>query len=259
MGFVEFQNPEVTRLHSLSESRRFGHPTDRTLVGMFAAEAALSEKALVDVVQLVLDESSSTINILRYPASLLFLMRRLRPRNARAYPGGAILYWEGPFTSVAAVDPATREISARDRREFEPHIASVLEDSFAGYVNHYSVNPLLAADVVVAGYAEWAKSTMANPVNRVFVVLDHERLIGVAVIAVSGDVWEVELASISSAAQGQGNYRKLMERVLASAAEGGASRLVISTQSHNITVQRAWASMGFRPISSIETVHLVNE
>jgi len=256
MGFAEYQNSDVTRISSKSETSRFGFTTDRTTVGLNAGSSR-SERELVEAVQSVLGQSVSTINIVRYPSELVFLFRDLRTDGMSVFPGGSIIYWEGPKQIDVGTDRDTRELVGTERIDNAEQIEFVLEDSFHGYVNHYSANPLLPSGIVVAGYADWAKLTMASSDNKVFVVSTDERIVGVAVIGVVGTLWEIELASVVSAAQGKGNYLKLIRAVLSAADRADATRVVISTQSHNIAVMRAWAKLGFQPIKSIETVHLV--
>jgi GNAT superfamily N-acetyltransferase len=60
-----------------------------------------------------------------------------------------------------------------------------------------------------------------------------------------------------SAAQGRGRYAVLLAACAAEAHRRGLSRLIISTQVHNVRVQRAWARLGLRPFAAIETVHAV--
>ena len=60
-----------------------------------------------------------------------------------------------------------------------------------------------------------------------------------------------------SAAQGRGIYAHLLAEVERRAAERGAAEVVISTQGHNVRVQRVWARYGFEPVHAMLTVHLV--
>ena len=260
MGYVDYQNSIVSTAHSVTETERFGYLTDRISVGALGVQAAGSLAKLVKSVQFAIDKSDATIIILRYPAGLVSLLRDICvPGNTRIYPGGAILYWEAPRGSGTLEDTvdATSEIVPAERSAHAVKVIDVLEDSFKDYVNHYSANPLLRNGVVAEGYAEWARSSMSNPLNRVFTVEAADRTVGVAIVGVSRNIWEIELASIVYASQRKGYYLKLMQRVLASARAEGISKVVISTQSHNIAVQRAWAKLGFRPLQSFETVHIV--
>lgn len=258
MGFVDYQNAQINSAPSPVESSRFGYATDRINVGALVQ----STNSLAASVQATIEASNATIKIVRYPSELVSLFRDLHLEGTHLYPGGSLLYWESPPLSLVSDegDEGTREVPAAHRNDFAAVIAKVLEDSFAGYINHYSANPLIPHGAVVDGYLEWAQRTMADPANRVFVAMsDRDDVVGVAVIAVAGRVWEIELASISTAAQRQGKYLTLIGRVLASAKMEGAERVVISTQSHNIGVQRAWSRLGFRPLASIDTVHLVTD
>ena len=66
---------------------------------------------------------------------------------------------------------------------------------------------------------------------------------------------EILLAGLTSAAQGRGLYPLLLKAVGQQAMARGCPRVTISTQAHNIRVQRAWAKAGFRPFAAITTVH----
>jgi hypothetical protein len=41
------------------------------------------------------------------------------------------------------------------------------------------------------------------------------------------------------------------------AADTGVSQVLISTQGHNVRVQRAWSRYGLEPVATFVTVHLV--
>jgi hypothetical protein len=84
-------------------------------------------------------------------------------------------------------------------------------------------------------------------------------VVGVATASSAESEWEIELAGIVPDRQRGGLYAHLLRGIHDGARHAGADRVVISTQSHNIGVQRAWARLGYEPIDAIETVHLVRE
>lgn len=257
MALAEYLNADVVSRPSASETARFGFETARITVG---SEALADPAAAVDAVERALSASSAAVTILRFPSDALSLMRDVARGDAALYPAGTLVYWQGPPLSD---QPDTRdgrgfEVLPHDRGRFASEILAVLRDSFDGYINHYSANPLIEPGVVVEGYAEWAAATMSSADNRVFAVATPDgAAVAVAVIAVTGDDWEIELASVAGHAQRQGHYVTLMQCVLSAAKTAGAARVIISTQAHNIGVQRAWAKLGFAPIAAIDTVHVI--
>lgn len=251
MGYLDFTSPEVRRTASDSESQRFGFATDRMTVG-----DGIDLAQVAALVQEQLGQSTARLTILRFPSHLLGLVGRLDLPDARVYPAGSLVYWEAPAELTGFASGSVRDVAASEREAQSEALIHVLRDSFEGYVNHYSANPLIPAAVVVDGYAQWAASSIRSSQTRVFAQVLDGTTVGVAVVATTGLLWEIELASIATAHQGRGLYLELIAELVRTAAEEGA-RVVISTQVHNIGVQRAWAKLGFRPIASIDTVHIV--
>lgn len=259
MGYLAYQNANVTLTASASETARFGFKTDRLIVGVDALESAGSLDALGALVRSRIETSTAAVTILRYPSQLVRLLATVGVEDARVFPGGSLTYWEAPSSAPTHPGEAVLEIGLLERSVHAQSISAVLRSSFHGYVNHYSANPLIPEALVTDAYVEWAASTLANPSSRAFANVIDDELVGVAIVGVERGLWEIELASISSRFQSRGLYLQLMSGVLSAAHSQGARRVVISTQSHNIAVQRAWAKLGFKPYSSIETVHLLRD
>lgn len=241
----------VGRAPSAAESARFGHEVERVTVGERWADALSPDELAAAVAAEVASSTARTI-VLRYPARAVALARSLPATGRAVHPAGTLLYWEAS-TDDAVGDPAVRELVADDAEA----ALAVIADSFGGYVNHYAANPLIAPDAVTDGYREWAATTLASAGSRVFGIDVDDVLAGVATVE-AGDPWDILLAGMATGFQGRGLYPRLVRGVLAAAAADGRPRVVISTQSHNIAVQRAWARLGFVPMSAIETVHLVS-
>lgn len=260
MGWLETRTGGVELEESPSETARFGHRVERLTVGAAWSESFTRDQ-LVEAVTALLAGSSAHTVILRYPAEISFLIRGLEVGSRRVYPAGSLLYWDRA-TAESAVVSAVAELQAPIEEDVASSILAVIADSFSGYVNHYDANPFLPATAVSAGYVEWAGSTLRDPDGRVFVVRDGTAIAGVATVATerSADgsvLWNILLAGMATAAQGKGLYLTLVRGVLGAAAAQGVDRVLISTQSHNIPVQRAWAKLGFSPVAAIDTVHLV--
>jgi ribosomal protein S18 acetylase RimI-like enzyme len=257
MGLIDFAHAEVRIAPSGSESSRFGRMTDRIVVGSGALDAFGSMAGLSSRVSSVISASVAEIVIVRYPSSLVALLSGVDRRAFDTLPAGCLIYWQGPDSSTRGSDVAAHEVGVAERKARQAELNLIIADSFAGYVNHYSANPVLDPDVVVAGYLEWASHTMARPSNRVFLTESDGAAVGIAIVSVAESTWEIELASVVPAAQRAGHYTRLIVHLLNTADASGKPRVVISTQAHNIGVQRAWAKLGFLPIDAIETVHLL--
>lgn len=241
---------QLTAFISSAESARFGRSTLRVNVppSLSVGEAAVQ---LTDI----LASTEAEIVILRYPSEALGLFAGADLDGWARFPGGSLLYWRAPSHPVHD-GSGTRELTGEERTRHAAEIDAMLRDSFAGYVNHYAANPLIEPDAAVLGYAQWAQAIASDARNRIFTVDDPEGIVGAAAISVSDGGWDINLAGVLSRAQRRGHYRRLLSGIVA-AAESEKAELVISTQSHNIPVQRAWAAEGFLPDHSVDTVHLV--
>ncbi|WP_166879356.1 GNAT family N-acetyltransferase [Salinibacterium sp. ZJ450] len=199
------------------------------------------------------------------PSELQALPARLLDQGRQVIPAGTLMYWElnvedAPTASVPG-GIETREVQSLAQGSADLASAMLLiTDSFAGYTNHYSANPRLDPGVVAQGYLQWAESTLTGQSSRGFLISDPSGVVGCATV-VSVDAgetaWEIELAGMSTQRQGKGLYRYLLEAVRSAALRDGIDKILISTQSHNIRVQRAWARAGFVPVAAVDTLHLM--
>ena len=259
MGWSESQSASVVIHASPAESARFGHPVDRLTVGSRWRDN-FSRATLADMVRSLIVASIARTVILRYPSDAAFVISELGHIGREVFPAGSMLYWEhGLGHDVSIVTGVTELVGSELTPIHVSNVLGALADSFAGYVNHYSVNPLMRDAAITDGYLDWAKSTLSTQGSRVFLLGVAEEIAGVAVVdsSITEDFWEVQLAGIVAAYQARGLYRQLMLGILASASAKGAGRVLISTQAHNTRAQRVWARLGFRPESAIDTVHLV--
>jgi ribosomal protein S18 acetylase RimI-like enzyme len=139
-------------------------------------------------------------------------------------------------------------------------VDAVVAASFAGYGNHYLANPLLDPAAALAGYQEWARLTVSAHPEDVLLLRRGGQVIGVATCHASpeDDHLEILLAGLLPTAQGRGLYAHLLAGCATHARHRGLARLIISTQAHNVRVQRAWARAGLLPFGAVETVHCLH-
>lgn len=267
MSWDGLQGEGVRVAPSPLESDRFGLVMGRVTVGWGVRPGGpvavdLAARELTAAVR----DSLADVIVVRYPAQSLALAAALTLTGRDLIPAGSLTYWAVPVAELRRPDPAPglSVISLADLHgsvDTMCLVGELVDDSFSGYGNHYAANPLLDPGAALAGYREWARSSaLEDAKDALLLVEDGGKAIGLATLTDSedpGDHVEVLLAGLRTAVQGQGLYATLLAGVAEEAERRGAGRLVISTQSHNIRVQRAWARLGLRPFAAIETVHVV--
>lgn len=258
MSWAGLGGDAVRLMPSEVESDRFGLSVARVVVGADAVadpELAGAVRARLTEVVRAADED---LLIIRWPAAEVLLGAAVAASGREIIPADVLTYWEVPARQLVAPGEAG-ELSARPLAAADSAaraaLRQVVADSFAGYGNHYTANPLLDPELALAGYLDWAeRSLIANPADVVLLTAG-EQPVGIATLQHDGDDLEILLAGIIGAAQGRGLYGHLLAGVGAEAVRRGCSRVIISTQVHNVRVQRAWVRAGFKPYAAVTTVH----
>lgn len=254
MSWEQLLEPGLVVRQSQVETERFGHTVDRMTIG----PGPIEHEVLLSVIQ----QNASDILVVRYDAGMLDLSSIFARSGRYVLPAGALTYWE---KQVGLHEESTRpSLTVRSSEEYDIETSShlvreIVKSSFANYGNHYTANPLLDRSAALAGYEDWAVRSLTRDPRNVLIMSDRGEPVGIATLepGVDGRHFEILLAGLIPAAQGQGSYRTLLNACEDLAMSRGAERLVISTQVHNVRVQRAWARQGLRPYAAIETVHLV--
>lgn len=136
------------------------------------------------------------------------------------------------------------------------HLERLVRDVFDGYGNHYASNPLFGRDDILDGYVEWALASAADG-GFVEVVDDRGDAAGFGLVDWSAAEPDVRLAGVCRAARGSGRYRSVVAAMVAATRARGHAGIRISTQVHNVAVQRVWAAAGWKPFQAFETTHIV--
>lgn len=194
--------------------------------------------------------------VLRYPAEAVTIASEASEISGfRSFTADHLCYWE--WRRVETVEPTVPAGWCIDDRPDVEEVIDVVRDSFAGYRNHYSANPLLDRDAALDGYGEWA-GRLAAVEGSAYVLRDPSGVgAGVALVDWSIELPDIRLAGMRSSAQGRGLYRVLLESVMERAVLRERDGLQISTQSHNVSVMRVWARAGFVPARTLVTMHLL--
>lgn len=231
------------------ESARFGLEVGRCTV-------PIGSSATPDEVARAIETHNADITILRYPAERVTWDHLLTGQlgDHVLLHADTLVYWQlrvgegqrpSPVTSISASEPSDRAV-----------VDELTAEIFADYSNHYSANPLLSDEAAEAGYREWA---MATPLHDVVVLYEGGSAIGMATTVSTSDHIEILLAGITPGQRGRGLYSHLLGEVESRAKERSLGRVVISTQVHNISAQRAWARYGFLPFAAFNTVHVIRK
>lgn len=260
MGWLDVAGGIGAPRRSVSETEQFGFSVDRLSVGMQAVDGDYDQEQFKTDLQEALTASDADIRILRFPSECLGVVNSLDLPDFIAVNAGSIMYWEKTPNSSQTTDPVeVRSVEQSDGPVISEQILRLVNASFEGYLNHYSFDPFLPAGATTSAYVDWASRELALNPHRVF-FLELDGVVSAAgivdVVKADVDVWEVLLAGVSPDTFRKGLYSKLLLGISEAASKNHA-KLVISTQVHNIAVQRAWAKLGLRPLVSIETVHLI--
>lgn len=242
---------EITCSSALDETRRFGVSVSRLIVPQRAAPTSLSE-----VLEL-LDTDTSDVVLLRYPADRVDWFAQLLGRGRDVLLADTLVYWRLAL-------PSSRSLLSVDGVRVE-QVSSIPEDAlnglikqiFMGYRNHYSANPLFDRRKALEGYQQWARRSVAQS-DPVVLSVDGQP-VGLATTKQEENGIEILLAGVAAEHQSRGLYAHLLAGVEDLAERRNAAQLVISTQGHNLNVQRAWARYGFEPVAAMVTLHLIRE
>jgi ribosomal protein S18 acetylase RimI-like enzyme len=248
MSLTDFTTEHPVEVRSSEvETKRFGFSFGRCSVpissGVKPAEIARA-----------IESRDADITVLRYPADRVTWFDQLARElgNRVLIHADNLVYWglavgngrqPDEIEGIHTAEPADSEM-----------IGDLTTAIFDGYSGHYTANPLLSASAADAGYRDWA---MRTPLRDAVMLYDGGSPIGMATTQPGPDHVEILLAGVIPTHQGIGRYHHLLQGVENRARHSSTSEVVISTQAHNIAVQRSWARYGFLPMISINTLHVI--
>lgn len=249
---------------SSEESKRFGLSVARMSVGSSWRKDYSSIESLYEALAGAISDSREDVVIVRVPSDLAQIGTNAVPPGRLAIAAGTLLYWSTPLAgggdlNLPAGFTVERIPSADAQEQSIQEMSEALLDSFEGYSSHYSANRLLDPDRVADGYREWAQRTIRTQSGTAYLLRNGLDVVAAAIVQADkvSLVSEVQLAGVTSRYQGRALYSPLFQAMLAGEAGDDQQLLVISTQSHNIRVQRLWAELGLKPAASVETFHFV--
>jgi GNAT superfamily N-acetyltransferase len=243
--------PLRTRVSAL-ESARFGLSVERLTV---PAEQGASFSAVREAVL----ASDADVIVLRYPAEHVDWFARLMGLGRAALAAGSLVYWRlipgqgrwpEPLEDLELVEQVSPEVAT-----------ALISQVFVAYGNHYAANPLFDPDKAAEGYLEWMEGSATRGNCLGFRERDGQdrepRFLGVIAMEQEGARAEPTIGGVVPEARGRGLYAHLLRAAEGWALAHGSAELFVSTQEHNMRVQRVWARHGFQPSHAVLTVHLI--
>lgn len=244
-------NPNYQQIMTYSnlESKRFGMRVFRGKINEISEKQVLSN----------IIENEVDLAILRVPASKQYQIERLDKTGFPYIVADTLVYY-----SVDLNKYIPRPIENLDLvfvkcgyAEIEK-LCFMVENSFSAYTNHYTSNPYINREIMLDGYKEWACSFILNNDNKHFAWLVKEgaQIIGFATCSCNREIGEGVLYGVHPSAAGKGIYTDIIRFTQQFLKNMGCSKMIVSTQIQNMTVQRVWTREGFNLNDAYITIHI---
>jgi GNAT superfamily N-acetyltransferase len=256
LSLAAFRSDEHLRepnlFRSLPESRRFGLSVGRLDV---------PENARYDPegVMAAVAGSGLTVVVVRYAADRVDWFARLTSDHYTAIHADTIIYFE------RALAPRPRDVQVVTVTPVStPEDLAELRDmalmAFNDYRSHYFADPLLKNELIAEGYAEWALSFTDCEAERgawLARALDTNEIVGFCALSYLPQP-EFCLVAVHPNHAGRGLYGSILAASETRLSAMGVQRCSISTQVHNRAVLRTVTRRDYKPVLSLQTVHLID-
>lgn len=240
------------------ESARFGLRVSRLVVppdpGLGARDG---DPGTLEHIREVVSTSEADVIVLRHPSQRLDLPAALLGLGRLVLPADTLLYWRLVAGEGRGTPPPEGMVVSTTAEPDPVELTRLVEEAYADYTGHYRANPLFDAESVTAGYVEWVHHTLTK--GELVTVWEDERLTAFMTTECGRDGLEMVLSGVDKRSRGRGTYRQLMIAGEQLALAHGLHYVNASTQAQNTVVQRSWARLGFEPVASFATLHLVRE
>jgi ribosomal protein S18 acetylase RimI-like enzyme len=233
------------------ESRRFGFQILNAQCGAQSEgrESELSQALSSEIYELA---------VVRYPVHLEGVAQLLATHGEKTIDADPTVYWGTPIRKdVPNRSPANIAIQRIDESALEI-VEQVINSAFSGYRSHWHDNPRTQNIRMEDAYNEWVKNKITNNESRCYLMLVDREPAGFAMTETRELVSEILLAGICTQFQSRGLYRHLLAHIENEMFSEKSVELVISTQSQNRNVQKAWEKYGLIPLMTVRTVHVEN-
>ena len=238
---------------SASESSRFGRTVSRFNLGF---DSDLTTEEIVRCC----DVDESDLLVLRVPSLRFELGDHLsRIRTRRVFQADTLLYFSldvSKYSYRFQIKESEVELRRADFSD-ESQIRDLINETFEGYLNHYSANIAITSDQMLSGYIEWANSLSADKNHFVYVRKStNDYLDGFLVIEFQDREIELVIGGTHPSARRTGSYSHLWNYALFDIGQQNVDFIRTSTQVSNTNVINSWLKSGFTYSGSINTFHL---
>ncbi len=236
--------------YSKKESQRFGMKIHR----------ASPEKLDKKLTKKYILENDVDVLILRIPSLSKSSHREIEDIGFNYLHADTLVYYSCTLGKLEVQ-------SMRNELDFEvitqensSDLAEMIPVIFEGYQNHYFSNKYLDKSKILDGYTEWAENYIAATENNKiswYVKKDGE-IIGFATCSFDDtkNTCEGVLYGVMPSHSGKGVYSDIIRFTQAYFKQNGFSKMLVSTQILNYSVQKVWIREGFFLSDSYETYHI---
>jgi predicted acetyltransferase len=213
-----------------------------------------------DALAAEIDRERVDVAILRIPARMLGALNGFARHGLAPIVADTLVWYDTDLPASRTAPGANSAVTLRAATEKDAELlADMAREIFADYVSHYHANPLFEHDKILEGYAEWAARHVGATDGSAAWLVEHagelagfsccraDRASGTAIGVLNG---------VLPSARGRGIYRGMLRAMVDAFAEMGMKRFEISTQVHNVAVQRVWMAHGLVLRSASNTVHV---
>lgn len=170
-----------------------------------------------------------------------------------------LVYYDLDLTAYSPRPPRNQDLEFVLCHEgLKGELAGLVREIFSGYRNHYNANPFLPSDKILEGFQEWAVDFGAGgaPGRCAWLVRRDGAWVAFATCSFAGDTCEGVLYGVRPDHAGGGLYSDLIRFTQAHFKAEGYALMKVSTQIHNIAVQKVWGREGFALSKCYHTWHL---
>lgn len=249
MGWEELQSKEVFVTPGVAESRRFGLQVLNIQCGLLAGDKE-------DILRDALVSNQFDLAVVRYPSSLETLGMCLSVADLRMIYTDSTVYWGISVRKGFSNEIPTNVKVQKVTDDFLLPIESLIRSSFSEYRSHWHYNPRTRDIRMEDAYFEWVSNKINQPSSSCYLMFLDDEPVGFALTEVSDHFGDVLLAGIATNFQALGLYKYLLTQIEHDMSLAEIQQLVISTQSRNLAVQKAWSRYGLLPLMTVQTVHI---
>ncbi len=237
----------MTLQFSEKESKRFGIKVYRSKV----------EKVEESKLFAAMQQEKADLVILRVPTSEQPRFFKLERFGIPIWHADTLVYYTCNLLKYVIHPLQNKDLNFEQMNASHgARLDKLVRDTFVDYQNHYSANPYLPKQTLLAGYREWAQDFLASPNRTGWIVQKDGKDIGFCLTSFDGDESEGGLYGVIPEAAGGGVYADMIRFTQRFYQDQGKKVFRVSTQVGNFPVQKVWAREGHYLTDAYSTIHI---